>query len=250
MASLKATGNVHGTASSFSPVGVASDPDGTKPLYSPKDIESSRTYRFLKRVNAKFGLSLETYFDLWKWSTDHIDDFWGEVWDETGTIGHKGSHVVDTTALPPANPPWFAEARLNWAENMLRCRSQHKTALIEASTCRTVRPWACGTIIVCFLLPAEPDPSNPNPALRRVSYAELYALVADLSSALLALGLKPGDRVASYSSNSIVSLAFPCYVLVFPNSRPRHYSAPGAAWRWLTRHRDCLSRICVQRPSD
>lgn len=131
MASLKS--NVLGTASSFSPA-VASELDGT-PLYSPKDIESSRTYRFLKRVNAKYGLSLKTYFDLWKWSTDHIDDFWGEVWDETGTIGHKGSHVVDTTALPPANPAWFTDARLNWAENMLRCRSQHKTALIEASTC-------------------------------------------------------------------------------------------------------------------
>jgi acyl-CoA synthetase (AMP-forming)/AMP-acid ligase II len=33
----------------------------------------------------------------------------------------------------------------------------------------------------------------------------LYALTADVVSALLALGVKAGDRVASYSSNSIVS---------------------------------------------
>lgn len=40
-----------------------------------------------------------------------------------------------------------------------------------------------------------------------MTYAELYQQVADLVSALLSLGLQPGDRVASYSSNCIVSLA-------------------------------------------
>ena len=47
-------------------------------------------------------------------------------------------------------------------------------------------------------------PSDPQPTLRRVTYAELYDLVADLVSALLSYGLKPGDRVASYSSNCVV----------------------------------------------
>ena len=132
MASLPPSGNV---------LGASVDED--KPLYSPPSVETTRTHRFLKRVNAKYGLSLETYADLWKWSTTKIDNFWSEVWDETETVGHKGSHVVDNSALPPANPPWFTEARLNWAENMLRCRSQHKTALIEASMFAPLRVSVC-----------------------------------------------------------------------------------------------------------
>ncbi len=114
-------------------LGTISGQDTTKLLYSPKSVNGSRTYRFLGRVNAKHCLSLETYHDLYKWSTSLIDDFWGEVWDETDVIGYKGNHVVDAAALPPANPPWFADAKLNWAENMLRCRSSAQSALIEAS---------------------------------------------------------------------------------------------------------------------
>ena len=108
--------------------------DSAKPLHAPDDVEATRTHRFLQRANAKHGLRLESYFDLWKWSTTDTDLFWGDVWDETGVVGHKGVHVVDKSALPPANPAWFAEAKLNWAENMLRNRSPTKVAIIEAST--------------------------------------------------------------------------------------------------------------------
>ena len=62
--------------------------------------------------------------------------------------------------------------------------------------------------VVNIHLTAEPHPANPQPPLRKVTYAQLYDLVADLVSALLAQGLKPGDRVASYSSNCIVSIQF------------------------------------------
>lgn len=43
--------------------------------------------------------------------------------------------------------------------------------------------------------------------VRRITFAELYDLVADIVSSLLACGLKPGDRVGSYSSNCIVRLS-------------------------------------------
>ncbi|GBE79455.1 Malonamoyl-CoA synthetase vrtB [Sparassis crispa] len=156
------------------------------PLYQPPSPESSRALRFLRHTNAKHSLSLSSYLDLYNWSIDKIDDFWSEVWDETAVVGDKGAHVVDTTAPPPANPLWFTEAKLNYAENLLKCRSPDKTALIEA---------------------IEPDPNNPSPPHRRVTYLELYSLVADLVSALLASGLKAGDRVASYSSNCIENVA-------------------------------------------
>ena len=112
-------------------------------LYSPASPEASRTFRFLRRVNAAHGLSLESYYDLYRWSTDAIDAFWSAVWDETGVVGTKGAHVVDPAARPPANPAWFADAALNWAENMLQCRSPDKTALVQASTFSLACPPIC-----------------------------------------------------------------------------------------------------------
>ncbi|EPQ59247.1 acetoacetyl-CoA synthetase [Gloeophyllum trabeum ATCC 11539] len=155
-------------------------------LYKPERPQETRTFQLLKLVNRKYALQLESYHDLYRWSVAHIDEFWSTVWDETEIIGHKGAHVVDNSALPATNPPWFVEAKLNWAENVLRSRSADKIALVQAT---------------------EPTSSAPDPLLRTVTYAGLYSLVADLVSALLSLGLKAGDRVAAYSSNCIENVA-------------------------------------------
>ena len=102
-------------------------------LYTPTNPESSRTYQFLNRINAEQSLNLSNYHDLYRWSTENIDKFWSAVWDDTGIIGLKGNHVVNTNALPPDNPPWFSDALVNYAENMLQCRSAEQTALVQAS---------------------------------------------------------------------------------------------------------------------
>ncbi|KAG6814189.1 hypothetical protein H0H92_000866 [Tricholoma furcatifolium] len=78
-----------------------------QPLYRPSHPETSATFRFLARLNATLGLSLKSYQDLYTWSTTHIDTFWSAVWDETNIIGYKSDHVVDNTANPTLNPPWF-----------------------------------------------------------------------------------------------------------------------------------------------
>lgn len=160
--------------------------DATAPLYQPSDAESSATFRLRDLINAKYGLHLTTYADLHQWSISHVAEFWSLVWDETGVIGEKGRHVVDSKAVPSDNPPWFLEAKMNWAENMLRERSADKIALIQAT---------------------EPTQESPHPELRNVSYAALHDIVADLVSALLLHGFKPGDRVGSYCSNCIENVA-------------------------------------------
>ncbi|KAJ7904525.1 acetoacetyl-CoA synthetase [Mycena olivaceomarginata] len=162
------------------------------PLHRPQNTDTSATFRFRDLVNAKYGLSLRTYHDLWLWSTSHVSDFWS---------GRLGS----------GNPPWFPEARVNWAENMLHCRSTEKVALIQAT---------------------EPTPVNPTPDLRQCTYAELYDLVSRLVSSLLANGLKPGDRVASYSSNCIenvaLCLATTCFLERFEQVQPKFIFAVDA----------------------
>ncbi|KAK7049509.1 hypothetical protein VNI00_005540 [Paramarasmius palmivorus] len=155
------------------------------PLYQPANSDTA-THRFKDRVNAKYGLSLDSYEDLYKWSTSCIDDFWSTVWEETKVVGHMGGHVVDKGAKPSDNPSWFTDARINWAQNMLQCRSPTKIALIQ---------------------PTEPTADHPSPPLRSCSYGDLYELVSNVVSAFLENGLKPGDRVASYSSNCIENVA-------------------------------------------
>jgi len=60
-----------------------------------------------------------------------------------------------------------------------------------------------------FRHPAEPYLDVLNPAIRTMSYATLYKEAIIATSALRALGVQPGDRVASYSSHCIVRLPFP-----------------------------------------
>jgi hypothetical protein len=102
------------------------------PLFSPDDPHNTtRLFRFLREVNAKHGLKLETYQDLYQWSISNIDLFWSHVWDHTEIIGNKENHVVDTTATPAQNPTWFSGSTLNFAENLLSNRLSDSTAIIQ-----------------------------------------------------------------------------------------------------------------------
>lgn len=95
----------------------------------------------------------------------------------------------------------FSDARVNWAENMLQCRSESKIALIEASSVIFML-WVASANLLYPSFTVEPTSEHPL-QLRKVTYAELYDIVRDVVSALLYHGLRPGDRVASYSSNCI-----------------------------------------------
>ena len=76
-------------------------------LYRPINTLDTATFRFLALVNSSHNLHLSTYHDLYSWSTAYIDKFWSLVWNFTHVVGHKGDHVVDNSAIPSDNPPWF-----------------------------------------------------------------------------------------------------------------------------------------------
>ncbi|KAG8986406.1 hypothetical protein FRB90_004043, partial [Tulasnella sp. 427] len=167
-------------------------PSSHSPLWSPLTTPPSetRTFAFLRSINEKYRpqpTTLSTYEELWKWSVEHPAEFWDAVWDETDVLGVKGSSgaAVSPSATPAQNPAWFPEAKLNWAENMLR-RRDDKVALIQAT---------------------EPTSTSPSPAYRKCTYAELYDLTRRLTYALRKRGVKEGDRVASYASNCIENVA-------------------------------------------
>ncbi len=112
------------------------------------------------------------YADLWQWSVDEPEAFWSKLWDFAGVIGEKGTKIlVDRQKMPGAD--WFPEARLNYAENLLRYRD-------------------AGEALVFW---------GEDKVERRLSRAELHAEVARFQQFLIAAGVGEGDRVAAYLPN-------------------------------------------------
>ena len=146
-----------------------------KPLWtpSPQAIESAQITHFARECVRRHGLRLNTYPDFYRWSCDHSADFWSTLWDWAGVRGSKGERIlVDGHRMPGAR--WFPEARLNFAENLLRGPRDAADAIVY---------W---------------DESGPR---ARVSRAELYAQVSRAAQAMRAAGVRPGDRVAAFMPN-------------------------------------------------
>ncbi|HWM41603.1 MAG TPA: acetoacetate--CoA ligase [Burkholderiales bacterium] len=140
---------------------------------SERSIEEAQVTQFARHAIRKHRLDLNSYPDFYRWSVDNPELFWTEVWDWCGVVAlRKGSTVlVDGDKMPGAR--WFPEARLNFAENLLR-RGDRGDALVF---------W---------------DESG---AQRRLSYSDLTSEVSRAVQALQALGLRAGDRACAFIPN-------------------------------------------------
>ncbi|TAK83238.1 MAG: acetoacetate--CoA ligase [Betaproteobacteria bacterium] len=144
-------------------------------LWEPSEraIEEAQLTQFARQVVRKRRLELNSYPEFYRWSVDNPEEFWSDVWDYCGVLAaRKGSTVlVDGDKMPGAR--WFPEARLNFAENLMR-RGDRGDAFVF---------W------------------DETGFRRRVSYADLYSDVSRAAQALTALGLRSGDRVAAFIPN-------------------------------------------------
>ncbi|CAG8813034.1 533_t:CDS:2, partial [Dentiscutata erythropus] len=118
--------------------------------------------------------SFENYHQLWKWSTDNISDFWATVWDYVKII-HSAPYeqVVDSKPMNQI-PAWFSGAKLNFAQNLLQCRDENKTAIISVGEGRIPK---------------------------KISYCDLYDQVRSMAAAMRKVGVKKNDRISAYISN-------------------------------------------------
>ena len=72
--------------------------------------------------------SSDDYAELYAWSIREPEAFWQAVWSFCDVVGDPGERVVvDKDRMPGAR--WFPDARLNFAENLLR-RRDDATALV------------------------------------------------------------------------------------------------------------------------
>jgi acetoacetyl-CoA synthetase len=63
-------------------------------LWQPAHPEQAQATLFRKHVADKYGVPLESYEDLLKWTFANSGEFWSEVWDWEGVVGEKGAGPV------------------------------------------------------------------------------------------------------------------------------------------------------------
>ncbi|MBL23725.1 MAG: acetoacetate--CoA ligase [Rhodospirillaceae bacterium] len=157
-------------------IGQLGVPTVTEPLWRPsaERIENANLTRFKKQLEEAHGVSLADYQALQRYSVEQKESFWAELWDFAEIVSEtRGDRVlVDGDQMPGAQ--FFPDAKLNFAENLLR-RRDDSDALVF---------WAEDQI------------------KRRMSWRELYDAVSQLASALKGAGIKPGDRCAGFVPNA------------------------------------------------
>ena len=141
-----------------------------QPLWqpSPARIESARLTDFRRQATARFGTVFADYAALHRWSVEHPEQFWWLLWGFAGVIAESRGETLlaDPDRMPGAR--FFPDARLNFAENLLR-RRDDATAMVFR---------------------------GENGTRRALTHSALYDLVSRIARALEAAGIRAGDRVA------------------------------------------------------
>src|SRR5215471_11121090 len=98
-----------------------------QPIWSPSPdlVAASNITRFIRCANARRNLKLASYGSLYDWSIQHPGDFWSELahFADVRIDWGGGPAIEDGDRMPGAR--FFANARLNFAENLLRFQDSH-----------------------------------------------------------------------------------------------------------------------------
>ncbi len=156
----------------------------------PEVAARSQLAGFINFVNDRFHLSLEGYNDLHRWSCSNLENFWSAVYafdsakfresslfdaitrGESSALESvlKGDHI--------SRMRFFDDTTFNYLDFALRDRSDR-------------------------IAIAAYDESGR----RELSFADLVQLVASIQDRLMSFGVKSGDHVVAYISNSIEAVA-------------------------------------------
>src|SRR6185436_10677837 len=140
------------------------------PLWTPaaERVAAANITAFATSVEQQWGVAAPDYQSLYNFSLTRPEAFWKSFWTFANVRGTMGERVVaDFDRMPGAR--FFPDARLNFAENLLR-RSDDGAAIVF---------------------------NGENRVHRTVSARELRRDAGRFASALRRSGVVPGDRVAA-----------------------------------------------------
>ena len=94
-------------------------------LWSPSEelIKNSHITRFKRIINKNYNIFLNSYSEIHQWSIDNTEKFWKELWDYSGIIYSKKYSKVKLEGSRMIDTKWFLEAKLNYAENLLKYKN-------------------------------------------------------------------------------------------------------------------------------
>jgi acetoacetyl-CoA synthetase len=139
---------------------------------SPERVARTRMTAFMREIEQRHRLSVPDYRALYDFSLTRVDDFWRAMWDFGDIRGTMGERVVEGLDRMPG-ATFFPDARLNFAENLLRSRDDRPAIIFNGEGQRR----------------------------RALTFRELSDGVAQFANALRREGIQPGDRVAAYVPN-------------------------------------------------
>ncbi len=213
----------------------------SNPLWqpSPERAQATNMARFIQFVGSTLAPEVTDYSSLYTFSIDQPEAFWRAVW-EFGELraSVRDGRVVDNWPAMPGTR-WFPEARLNFAENLLR-RDDDGVA-IEFAGEGGVRS--------------------------TLSWRELNDEVARIAAGLKAMDVKPGDRVAGYLPNlpeTVIAMLAATSIGAIWSSCSPDFGVRGvldrfgqiepkvlfaaAAYRYNDKTHDCLGRLAELLP--
>ncbi len=145
-----------------------------QPIWTPSALRvtEARLTRFIDYAAGR-GATGTDYASLYQWSIDQPAAFWEALFEFADVVADRGSAPVlqDGDRMPGAR--WFADTRLNFAENLLRGPDDEVAIVFR----------------------------NENGTRRELSWQELRAEVARVADGLREAGVGPADRVAGFLPN-------------------------------------------------
>jgi acetoacetyl-CoA synthetase len=151
--------------------------NGMNPVLWQPSVErwaNANITRFMKWVKAVYGVDITEYAALYQWSIENPTTFWDLLWDFADIKADRKGEVVLLHGNKIPGAIWFPEARLNYAENLLRQRDKNNFAIsFQGESGET----------------------------RRLSYNDLHCRVSQLTQALRNDGIRAGDRIAGVLPN-------------------------------------------------
>ena len=146
----------------------------SEPLWSPspEKVAAANLTAFIREVAGRYDPSVQDFPTLHRFSIERQRDFWRTVWRFFDVLGEPGERVlIDADRMPGAR--YFPDARLNFAENLLRFRDDHPAIVFRSET----------------------------GLARELSYRGLYQAAGRVAGGLRKFGIRPGDRVGAFMPN-------------------------------------------------
>jgi acetoacetyl-CoA synthetase len=150
-------------------------------LWQPSEhaVEGASLTAYTRWVAETHGRAFASYDELWSWSVDDLEGFWGSIWDYFGVRGARPyERVLGRRDMPGAE--WFPRAELSYAEHVFAGKADDEVAIVYA---------------------AEDAPAQ------ELTWGSLRATTASIAAGLRGLGVECGDRVAAFMPNTPEAVA-------------------------------------------